>query len=67
VIIKDDVWLKILPRLNSYRCLSRMINHVEVESSNLKLRIHSLLLFKLKVLPITSKGFISLVTWLNIP
>jgi hypothetical protein len=31
MVIKDDVWLKILPCLNSYRCLSRMINHIELD------------------------------------
>jgi hypothetical protein len=32
MVIKDDVWLKILPCLNSYRCLSRIINHLELEN-----------------------------------
>jgi hypothetical protein len=30
MVIKDDDWLKILPCLNSYRCLSRMDNHIKV-------------------------------------
>jgi hypothetical protein len=32
MVIKDDAWLKILPCLNSYRHLSRMDNHIELES-----------------------------------
>jgi hypothetical protein len=32
MIIKDDVWLKILPCLSSYRCLPRMDNQLEPES-----------------------------------
>jgi hypothetical protein len=32
MVIKGDVWLKILPYLNSYRSLSRMVNHIELES-----------------------------------
>jgi hypothetical protein len=32
MVIKEDVWPKILPCLNSYRCLSRMDNHIEFES-----------------------------------
>jgi hypothetical protein len=30
--IKDDDWLKIIPGLLSYRCLSRMDNPIELES-----------------------------------
>jgi hypothetical protein len=32
MIIKGDVWPKILPWLNSYRCSSRLNNHIEFES-----------------------------------
>jgi hypothetical protein len=32
MIIKDNVSLKILPCLNSYRHLSKMVNHIELES-----------------------------------
>jgi hypothetical protein len=32
IIIKNDVWSKIIPCLLSYKCLSRMDNHLEPES-----------------------------------
>jgi hypothetical protein len=32
MVIKDDVWLKDIPCLLSYKSLSRMDNHIEPES-----------------------------------
>jgi hypothetical protein len=66
MIIKDDVWLKFLPCLNSYRCLPRMNNHIEL--GKLEVDIKDLLFdaFQLKTLP-KAFAFISLVRWLYIP
>jgi hypothetical protein len=67
MVIKDDIWLKILPCLNSYRCLSRMINHLELGKLKFKIKDLLFVAFQLKILPTTIEALISLVTWLSIP